>query len=99
MTDKEEKKQSCLERGYMGRNPGTAHIRCNFDWAKAEIKAPAGHPHGIRKGWYIFPVNYDPTWMIGSCPVYTETIDPEMVVKKRDAFTELMGILGSVGRV
>jgi hypothetical protein len=29
-----------------------------------------GVAHGIRMGWFMFPVNYDPTWLV-SCTGYT----------------------------
>lgn len=22
-----------------------------------------GHPHGVRMGWFVWPVNFDPTWL------------------------------------
>lgn len=22
-----------------------------------------GNPHGIRSGWFMWPLNYDPTWL------------------------------------
>lgn len=25
-----------------------------------------GHPHGIRNGWFLWPANFDPTWLV-SC--------------------------------
>lgn len=92
-------KNSCYSCGYKGTNPGSCHIRCNFNWAKAEIKPPAGNPHGINRGWYMFPLNYDPAWMVDLCSVHTKEIDAELVVKDRDPFTEAMAILGSVGRL
>ena len=29
-----------------------------------------GDPHGIRKGWFYWPVNFDPVWLI-SCNGFT----------------------------
>lgn len=23
-----------------------------------------GHPQGVRRGWFMWPVNFDPTWLI-----------------------------------
>lgn len=28
-----------------------------------------GHPQGIRRGWFNFPYNFDPTWLI-NCDGY-----------------------------
>ena len=25
------------------------------------------NPHGYQKGWFNFPVNFDPTWINGEC--------------------------------
>jgi hypothetical protein len=29
-----------------------------------------GHPHGIRSGWFMWPANFDPTWL-QSCNGFT----------------------------
>lgn len=41
--------------------PGDAHSRCLAFNAKVE-----GHSHGIRNGWFMWPFNFDPVWLI-SC--------------------------------
>ena len=23
-----------------------------------------GHPHGIRNGWFLWPVDFDPVWLL-----------------------------------
>ena len=23
-----------------------------------------GHPHGIRRGWFAWPMNFDPAWLL-----------------------------------
>jgi hypothetical protein len=28
-----------------------------------------GHPQGIRRGWFIWPANFDPTWLV-NCDGY-----------------------------
>lgn len=88
----------CYKCGYKGDNPGSTNIRCKFNWKKSEFSYPKGNPHGIKKGWWIFPLNYDPTWMIEECPVFGTKWDPEMVIEKYDPLFELGAILGSVGR-
>jgi len=92
------KETDCYKCGYKGNNPGSAHIRCRFDWAKSGIKMPMGNPHGVRNGWFIFPLNYDPTWMIGECLSFAEKPDPNMVKDKHDPLMELAAIFASVGR-
>jgi len=92
-------KANCYECGYRGKNPGSAHIRCNFDWGKSENKPPGGNPHGIKKGWYIFPLNYDPTWMTEECKSFSKEVEKEKVKDEHDPLMEVMAILGSVGRI
>ena len=39
-----------------------------------------GHPHGIRRGWFMWPANFDPTWLIncdGFTPKKAPTISHE----------------------
>jgi hypothetical protein len=88
----------CYKCGYKGNNPGSAHIRCKYDWRKSGLPAPKGKPHGIKCGWWIFPVNFDPVWMIDECPVFGTEWDSKMVIEKYDPLFELGAILSSVGR-
>ena len=30
-----------------------------------------GHPQGIRRGWFNWPINFDPTWLV-ECNGFTE---------------------------
>jgi len=92
-----EPQEQCWSCAYRGENPGSAHIRCEFDWRKSANKPPTGHPHGIKNGWYIFPVNYDPTWMLDRCEEWTTERDPSKIAV-RDPLSEIFGMLGSVGR-
>lgn len=42
--------------------PGNAHIKCsNPD------KQMRGHLHGIRSGWFYYPMLFDPTWKTVKC--------------------------------
>lgn len=91
-------KKNCYECGYKGVNPGSAHIRCRFDWAKSAEKMPKGNPHGVSKGWYLFPLNYDPVWMEEECRGFAKEVNAKMVKEKHDPLMEIFSILGSVGR-
>jgi hypothetical protein len=42
--------------------PGDAHYRC----AKPDPEM-TGHSHGIRSGWFAYPINFDPTWKTKAC--------------------------------
>ncbi len=69
----------CHECAYKGDIPGDAHISCQFDW---KGPTPQGDLHGVRNGWYYFPFNYDPTWMIEECPNFATERDESRVAKQ-----------------
>lgn len=41
---------------------GTAHIMCN-----KPDKEMTGDPHGIKMGWFRYPLVFDPTWKTKLC--------------------------------
>ena len=84
-------KVQCDTCAYKKRNPGTAHIRCLFDWSGKTV--PAGSVHGIVKGWYMFPLNYDPVWMAEECSAWAEEQDPAMLAGKYDPILEMLAML------
>lgn len=48
--------------------PGDAHKRCVNTTAKVK-----GHETGIKNGWFFWPFNFDPTWLI-DCDGYEEKV-------------------------
>jgi len=66
---------------------GDAHSRCNNHGAKV-----TGNPTGIRRGWFIWPLNYDPTWL-ESCDAFSDNAEDKQPIKKLDPLMELMSIL------
>ena len=42
--------------------PGDCHTCC----AKPDA-AMTGNKHGIREGWFMYPINFDPTWKAKMC--------------------------------
>jgi hypothetical protein len=44
---------------------GNAHSRCNNWDAKAK-----GEEYGIRMGWFMWPLNFDPIWLL-ECDGYS----------------------------
>lgn len=42
--------------------PGNTHIAC----AKPDPQM-TGDPHGIRNGWFIYPLLFDPVWKTKMC--------------------------------
>lgn len=61
-----EMKPDCYKCKYRKNIPGDAHLRCDNGAAKV-----TGHPHGIKNGWFYWPVNFDPTWLI-SCDSFSD---------------------------
>ena len=60
-------KKKCYQCKFKGEVPGSTHICCLFDWRGSKHEKPTGNELGIRRGWFHFPFNYDPVWMIGQC--------------------------------
>lgn len=80
-------KPDCYQCVHRIEIPGDAHSRCNNHDAKVK-----GHPHGIRRGWFLWPVNFDPVWLL-SCDGFTDDPAERMPRKSLDPITELFGIL------
>lgn len=70
-------KPDCYQCKHRGVVPGDTHSCCQYpgnetdifkflsranvqNTLKLQIRA---HPHGIRKGWFMWPVNFDPVWL------------------------------------
>lgn len=54
-------KPNCYDCVYRGEIPGDCHSSCaNFS------ANTSGDLHGIRKGWFVWPFNFDPVWLV-SC--------------------------------
>lgn len=51
-------KPNCYKCTHRRTIPGDAHTRCAN--TEATVK---GDPHGIRSGWFMWPFNFDPTWL------------------------------------
>ena len=68
----------CYKCKYRGNIPGDAHSCCRypgnktgmFDYFENENKKNAqklnikAELHGIKNGWFFWPVNFDPVWLI-----------------------------------
>ena len=55
-------KNDCYKCEHKRKVPGNCHIRC----AKPDPKM-TGYQHGIDKGWFIYPLLFDPVWMTKKC--------------------------------
>ena len=58
MTDK---KPNCNDCKHVRPVPGDAHKSCANRIAKVK-----GNPTGVRNGWFSWPFNFDPSWLV-SC--------------------------------
>jgi len=68
----------CYDCIYRGNVSGDAHSCCRypknetgmFDLFSAQNMKNSrklnikGDPHGVRMGWFMWPTNFDPTWLI-----------------------------------
>ncbi len=62
-----KKKKTCYQCKHRRMIPGDTHTQCVFQWNSKEQAIPEGDRYGIENGWWYFPFNFDPTWMIGEC--------------------------------
>jgi len=61
----------CYKCEYRGTIPGDAHSRCNHPMDMFTGKADeaikklniVGDLRGIKRGWFMWPANYDPVWL------------------------------------
>lgn len=83
------KKPRCHKCAHHREVPGSCHLRCNNPKAKVE-----GHPQGIGSGWFSWPWNVDPTWLL-SCDGYSEDeADRKAPIKRGGAAEEILSIIG-----
>jgi hypothetical protein len=64
------KKPNCETCKYRQSIPGDCHSRCTN--GNAHVK---GHAHGIKMGWFSYPWNFDPTWLL-ECDGYEKRESP-----------------------
>lgn len=65
MTEQERKqaiRRECWDCEYKEEVPGNAHIQC-----RKPDSEMTGDPHGIRMGWFFYPLLFDPIWKTKSC--------------------------------
>jgi len=66
MTSKDRMRQECWECIHKKAVPGNAHIGC----ANPDLLM-TGDPHGIRRGWFFYPLVFDPVWKTKLCHNFT----------------------------
>ena len=80
----------CDSCAYKQEVPGDAHIQCVYRWAEGDA-IPTGHPHGVKMGWFYFPVLFDPTWGPDTCVGFSTVRRDDQVDKLGGA--HIMGLL------
>ena len=91
-TIEDKGKQNCYSCGYKGNIAGSCHSSCTFDWVNSKLKPPKASLHGIKKGWYMFPFNYDPVWQEEPCKAYSKEADRSKI-SDIDPFKTLLNML------
>lgn len=51
-------KPNCYKCKHRRDLSGDAHSKCANP--RANVR---GNPHGVRGGWFFWPLNFDPTWL------------------------------------
>lgn len=87
-----ENNKNCYNCAYKQPVPGDAHIECKLDWTKVDSKPPLANEHGIKSGWYMFPINFDPAWQTEQCKCFSETSE-EGMIRQGSAIDLIMAIL------
>ena len=78
-------KPNCYKCKHKGNVPGDAHSCCKYPDTKTDFFdyfSPSnneiakklnikGNPIGIKNGWFMWPVNFDPTWLL-NCDGFEE---------------------------
>jgi hypothetical protein len=67
--------------------PGNAHSRCNNHDAKVSAYA-----HGVRSGWFAWPLNFDPVWLT-ACDGWSDKPEDRKERKELSPMVELMAML------
>jgi len=55
----------CYHCQFKKEVPGNAHIRCTNPDPKMK-----GNPHGVKNGWFFYPILFDPVWKTKMCSNY-----------------------------
>jgi hypothetical protein len=60
-----DKMSECYSCKHKEEVPGNCHIKCN----KPDPEM-TGNPHGLKHGWFIYPLLFDPVWKEKVCANY-----------------------------
>ena len=62
-------KNNCFECLGKESIPGNCHIMC-----VTPDPDMRGDEHGIREGWFMYPLVFDPTWMTRKCKNFKSAV-------------------------
>lgn len=81
-------KPNCYKCSHRRELAGNAHSRCNN--LKASV---TGNPYGIKSGWFMWPLNFDPIWLKSCNGFSTDEKDAKAPTQKLDPIVELFAFL------
>ena len=67
MNQERTKINECYRCVHKRNTPGDAHIACNNPDPDM-----TGNPHGIKNGWFWYPLLFDPVWKEKDCANFEE---------------------------
>lgn len=75
--NKRNKMNECYHCQHMRSVEGNTHVLC----VKPDVDM-RGDKHGIRNGWFYYPLLFDPTWKLDMCKNYETHEQVESVVSQ-----------------
>ena len=60
--DEKRMMRECWDCAHKRKVPGNAHIMCTMPDA-----GMSGNKHGIKNGWFMYPLLFDPVWKTKLC--------------------------------
>jgi hypothetical protein len=82
-----DQKPDCYKCVHRLDVPGDCHSRCNNHAAKVR-----GNAHGIKRGWFRWPFNFDPVWL-DACDGWSDKSEDRKPEQKLSPLVELLSIL------
>lgn len=73
--NKKKMREECYDCEHKREVPGNYHIQCVKPDAKMR-----GSKHGIKEGWFMYPLLFDPVWKEKLCSNYEPTDSVNRVV-------------------
>lgn len=82
-----ENKPDCYKCVHRLTVPGSCHSRCNNKNAIV-----VGNQHGINRGWFYWPINFDPVWL-QQCNGFSDKPEDKKERVEYNPLLELLSIL------